>query len=51
MWLRSTGSRAEDGIDISGAVPNILETEDVRASSVAVTMSRGTTRTSTRCRV
>jgi len=32
---------AEDGIDISGAVPSILATEDVRASDVVITMGCG----------
>ena len=32
---------AEVGIDISGAVPSALETEDVRASDVVITMGCG----------
>lgn len=34
---------AEEGIDIAGAVPRILETDDVRASDVVVTMGCGDT--------
>ena len=37
----AVAAMAEDGIDISGAVPSILETEDVRASDVVVTMGCG----------
>jgi len=33
----------EVGIDITGAVPHILETEDVRASDVVITMGCGDT--------
>jgi arsenate reductase len=33
----------EVGIDIAGAVPHILETEDVRASDVVITMGCGDT--------
>jgi len=32
---------AEEGIDISGAVPQLLATDDVRASDVVVTMGCG----------
>jgi arsenate reductase (thioredoxin) len=32
---------AEDGIDISAAVPSILETDDVRAADVVITMGCG----------
>jgi arsenate reductase (thioredoxin) len=37
----AVAAMAEDGIDISGAVPSILETEDVRASDVVITMGCG----------
>jgi arsenate reductase (thioredoxin) len=37
----AVAAMAEDGIDISGAVPGILETEDVRASDVVITMGCG----------
>lgn len=37
----AVAAMAEEGIDISGAVPGILETEDVRASDVVITMGCG----------
>ncbi|HEX3679781.1 MAG TPA: arsenate reductase ArsC [Galbitalea sp.] len=37
----AVAAMGEDGIDISGAVPSILETEDVRASDVVITMGCG----------
>jgi protein-tyrosine-phosphatase len=37
----AVAAMAEDGIDISGAVPGILETRDVRASDVVITMGCG----------
>jgi arsenate reductase len=37
----AVAAMAEDGIDISGAVPSILEIEDVRASDVVITMGCG----------
>ncbi|HMH58398.1 MAG TPA: arsenate reductase ArsC [Galbitalea sp.] len=37
----AVAAMAEDGIDISGAVPSILETDDVRASDVVITMGCG----------
>jgi arsenate reductase len=37
----AVAAMAEDGIDISGAVPSILQTEDVRASDVVITMGCG----------
>ncbi|HEX4402939.1 MAG TPA: arsenate reductase ArsC [Galbitalea sp.] len=37
----AVAAMAEHGIDISGAVPSILQTEDVRASDVVITMGCG----------
>ena len=32
---------AEEGVDIAAAVPSILDTDDVRAADVVITMGRG----------
>jgi arsenate reductase (thioredoxin) len=37
----AVAAMAEEGIDISDAVPGILDTEDVRASDVVITMGCG----------
>ena len=37
----AVAAMAEDGIDISGEVPGILQTEDVRVSDVVITMGCG----------
>ncbi|MCU1482720.1 MAG: heat-shock protein HtpX [Subtercola sp.] len=37
----AVAAMAEEGIDIAGEVPSILQTEDVRASDVVITMGCG----------
>lgn len=37
----AVAAMAEEGIDISGAVPSILETADVKAADVVITMGCG----------